>query len=107
MNGHVLVVKMTISAHKESKDKTLTFRRTFDFVPALGMKFKLTNEEDDEMMIELINIHFDCGSREFVEEQQDEALVQDLRSADRIECVVTMQRMQEYINYYKSFGWEE
>jgi hypothetical protein len=71
-----------------------------------GMKIKFTNEEDEELEITLINLHYDFKSREFVEEQEDDTLVEELREPDRAECTVLPARLEAYINYYKSFGWK-
>jgi hypothetical protein len=75
-------------------------------MPIEGMKFTFTNEEDEELEITLINLHYDFKSREFVEEQEDDTLVEELREPDRAECTVLPGRLEEYINYYKSFGWK-
>lgn len=105
--GHTLLVTLTIKAHKATKDQTLRFKRMLDFVPFEGLTLRLTNEDgDDKMDILLSEIVYDNDERVFIVELEDTELLDDCRNPDRVECVVTTQRMAECIERYKTFGWE-
>jgi hypothetical protein len=103
--SYILRINVTLALHKSHRDKQMTFSHYIDFVPVEGMKIKFTNEEDEELEIMLINLHYDFKAREWVEDQQDDTLLEELREPDRSECTVLPGRAEEYINFYKSFGW--
>lgn len=105
---YTLVIRVTIAAHKTSRDRQVEFKRYIDFAPVEGMKIKFTNDDGAELDITLINLHYDYSNKQFVEEQVDEALLEEIREPDRPECTISPTRMQEYMDYYKSFeGWNE
>lgn len=101
-----LAVRIVIGMHKEHRNVTVELKRYIDFVPLEGMKVKFTNEDEEELDIELINLHYDYSERTFVEWQQDDTLADELKQPDRSELSVMPARLAEYLDYYKSFGFE-
>lgn len=104
--NYTLCIRTTIALHKSSRDITIKFRRIIDFVPMEGMKFKFTNGDDDTLDITLVNLHYDYSTREFVEEQVDESLFEELRDPENPALNITKERAMEYLQTYITQGWE-
>lgn len=104
--NYTLHIKVIIAAHKSSRDGCVRLKRYIDFVPYEGMKIKFINDDGDELEITLVNMHYDYNNREFVEHQEDDTLLDELRDPDRPECTITKERMQEYMAQYIAQGFE-
>ena len=101
---YTLIIRLTLGMHKVSRNKQMVFRRYIDFVPKEGMRIKFRNDEGEELDITLINVHYDYAEKAWVEEQQDDTLVEELK--ERPECNVLPERLQEYIDFHKTFGFD-
>lgn len=68
---------------------------------------RFTNDDGEQLDVEFQDVYYDYENKEFVEEQQDDTLADEIRNSDGPECTVMPERLNEYINMYKSFGWEK
>lgn len=105
--GYTLRVETVVALHKTRRNVTLSFRRLIDFVPINGMKIRFTNDAGEQLDVEFQDVYYDYENKEFVEEQIDTQLIDELRESDGPECTILPERLKEYIEMYESFGWEK
>jgi competence transcription factor ComK len=104
--NYTLCIRVTVALHKAHRDIKVQFRRMVDFVPYEGMKIKFTNEAEEELDITLVNLHYDYTNKQFLEEQVDESLFEELRDPENPACNITKERRDEYLQAYISQGFE-
>jgi hypothetical protein len=101
-----VIIDTIIVMHKTRRNVLLRRVGHLPFVPKEGFKVRLTNEGNETFDVEFVNLVYDFEARAFVEEHEDSTLVDELREGDGPEVTVTLDRLQQYIDFYKSFGWE-
>jgi len=101
-----LKINTTIVLHKHRRNVIMQRSRYLPFVPVENTIIRLTNDDNEVMDVQFVNLVYDVMGGFFLEEHEDRTLIDELREDNGPELTVTQQRLQEYIDYYKSFGWE-
>lgn len=105
--NYTLSIDTIIVLHKSKRNIRMRRRQVITFPPFEGLKIRFDSEAGDTQDVELINLVYKMNDSEFYEEQEDSTLADEVRDSEGPECTVTPARLEEYINYYKSFGWEK
>jgi hypothetical protein len=104
---HTLDIRITVEAHKSSRDVSVRLKRYIPFVPREGMRFRFTNEDKQELEVTLGNLVYDYDEKIWIEEQSDVGLAEYLRDSDNPDCTIRREHMDAYLQEnYLSHGFE-